>query len=102
MSTASHSIWPSTRFSAKPIRTWCSAWRSRSAKAALAIRVDGELRDLAAPLPEGGAEIAILTERDPEALELIRDAQKQRQRRDERINKANRRTPKRPPCTGHA
>ncbi len=42
------------------------------AKAALAIKVDGELRDLAAPLPEGGAEIAILTERDPEALELIR------------------------------
>jgi threonyl-tRNA synthetase len=42
------------------------------AKAALAIKVDGELRDLAAPLPEGGGEIAILTERDPEALELIR------------------------------
>ncbi|MEX2105626.1 MAG: threonine--tRNA ligase [Solirubrobacterales bacterium] len=42
------------------------------AKAALAVRVDGELRDLAAPLPEGGAEVAILTDRDPEALELIR------------------------------
>jgi threonyl-tRNA synthetase len=42
------------------------------AKAALAIRVDGELRDLAAPLPEGGGEVAILTSRDPEALELIR------------------------------
>ncbi len=41
------------------------------AKAALAIRVNGELRDLAAPLPDG-AEIAILTDRDPEALELIR------------------------------
>jgi threonyl-tRNA synthetase len=41
------------------------------AKAALAIRVNGELRDLSAPLP-GGAEIAILTDRDPEALELIR------------------------------
>ncbi len=41
------------------------------AKAALAIRVDGELRDLSAPLPDG-AEIAILTDRDPEALELIR------------------------------
>jgi threonyl-tRNA synthetase len=41
------------------------------AKAALAIRVDGELRDLSSPLPDG-AEIAILTERDPEALELIR------------------------------
>jgi threonyl-tRNA synthetase len=42
------------------------------AKAALAIKVDGELRDLAAPLPKGGAEVAILTDRDPEALELIR------------------------------
>ena len=42
------------------------------AKAALAIKVDGELRDLSAPLPEGGAEIGIVTDRDPEALELIR------------------------------
>jgi threonyl-tRNA synthetase len=41
------------------------------AKAALAIKVDGELRDLSAPLPDG-AEIAILTDRDPDALELIR------------------------------
>jgi threonyl-tRNA synthetase len=41
------------------------------AKAALAIRVDGELRDLFSSLPDG-AEIAILTDRDPEALELIR------------------------------
>src|SRR5215470_19036276 len=41
------------------------------AKAALAIKVDGELRDLAAALPES-AEIAIVTDRDPEALELIR------------------------------
>jgi len=41
------------------------------AKAALAIRVDGELRDLAAALPDG-AEIGILTDRDPEALDLIR------------------------------
>jgi threonyl-tRNA synthetase len=41
------------------------------AKAALAIRVDGELRDLSAPLPDG-AEIGILTDRDPEALDLIR------------------------------
>jgi threonyl-tRNA synthetase len=37
----------------------------------LAIRVDGELRDLSAALPDG-AEIAILTDRDPEALDLIR------------------------------
>jgi len=41
------------------------------AKAALAIRVDGELRDLSAAL-EDGAEIAILTDRDPDALALIR------------------------------
>ena len=33
--------------------------------------LDGELRDLSAPLPDG-AEISILTDRDPEALELIR------------------------------
>src|SRR4051795_6807384 len=42
------------------------------AKAALAIKVDGELRDLTAPLPASGGEVAILTERDPEALELVR------------------------------
>ncbi|HET8592090.1 MAG TPA: threonine--tRNA ligase [Solirubrobacterales bacterium] len=41
------------------------------AKAALALRSDGELRDLSAPLADG-EEIAILTDRDPEALELIR------------------------------
>ncbi len=42
------------------------------AKAALAIKVDGELRDLSAPLPADGGEVAIVTDRDPEALELIR------------------------------
>jgi threonyl-tRNA synthetase len=42
------------------------------AKAALAIRVDGELRDLSAPLPASGAEIGIVTDRDPDGLELIR------------------------------
>jgi threonyl-tRNA synthetase len=41
------------------------------AKAALAIRVGGEMRDLSAALPDG-AEIAIVTDRDPEGLELIR------------------------------
>src|SRR6478752_10671638 len=42
------------------------------AKAALAIRVNGDLRDLARPL-EDGAPIQILTGRDePDALELIR------------------------------
>ncbi len=41
------------------------------AKAALAIKVGEELLDLSAPLPDGG-EIAIVTDRSPEALELIR------------------------------
>jgi threonyl-tRNA synthetase len=41
------------------------------ARAALAIKVDGELRDLAAPLADG-ARIEIVTDRSPEALELIR------------------------------
>jgi threonyl-tRNA synthetase len=41
------------------------------AKAALAVKVDGELRDLSAPL-EGGAAIEIVTDKSPEALELIR------------------------------
>jgi len=42
------------------------------AKAALAVKVDGEIRDLARPLPDGAA-IEIITERSgDEALELIR------------------------------
>jgi threonyl-tRNA synthetase len=41
------------------------------AKAALAIKADGELRDLSAPL-SGGEEIEIVTDKSPEALELIR------------------------------
>ncbi len=41
------------------------------ARAALAIKVDGELRDLSAPLA-GGETIEIVTDRSPEALELIR------------------------------
>jgi threonyl-tRNA synthetase len=41
------------------------------ARAALAITVDGEQRDLARPLPDG-AEIGIVTERSDEALELLR------------------------------
>ena len=41
------------------------------ARAALAIKVDGELRDLTAPLA-GGEEIEIVTTDSPEALELIR------------------------------
>src|SRR4029079_17988352 len=45
------------------------------ARAAIAIEVDGEIRDLARPLPNSGdapAKIRILTERDPEALDVIR------------------------------
>jgi threonyl-tRNA synthetase len=41
------------------------------AKAALAVKVDGELRDLSAPL-SGGESVEIVTEKSPEALELIR------------------------------
>src|SRR3712207_1841346 len=41
------------------------------ARAALAIEVDGELRDLQRPLQDG-ARIAIVTSRDDAALELIR------------------------------
>jgi threonyl-tRNA synthetase len=41
------------------------------AKAALAIKVDGELRDLSAPLANGES-IEIVTDKSPEALELIR------------------------------
>nr|WP_321439240.1 threonine--tRNA ligase [uncultured Hyphomonas sp.] len=41
------------------------------AKKALAAKVDGEMWDLVRPL-EGDAEVAIITSRDPEGLELIR------------------------------
>ena len=41
------------------------------AKAALAIKADGVLQDLAAPLADGAA-IEIVTDRSPEALDLIR------------------------------
>jgi threonyl-tRNA synthetase len=41
------------------------------AKAALAVKVDGEVHDLSAPL-ESGEAIEIVTDRSPEALELIR------------------------------
>jgi threonyl-tRNA synthetase len=41
------------------------------AEAALAVKVDGELRDLSAPLA-GGESIEIVTDRSPEALELVR------------------------------
>ena len=41
------------------------------ARAALAVKVDGEVRDLAAPLPDG-AQVEIVTERSPDSLELVR------------------------------
>ena len=41
------------------------------ARAAVAARVDGEVRDLARPLADG-AEVAILTKKDPEALDVLR------------------------------
>jgi threonyl-tRNA synthetase len=41
------------------------------ARAALAVKVDGEVRDLSAPLPDG-AQVEIVTDRSPDALDLIR------------------------------
>src|ERR1700750_626086 len=41
------------------------------ARAALAVKVDGEVRDLSAPLPDG-APLEIITERSPEAPQRIR------------------------------
>ena len=41
------------------------------ARAAVAIRVDGQIQDLGRALPDG-AKIAILTERDPDALGVLR------------------------------
>jgi len=42
------------------------------ARAALGVKVNGELKDLDAPLPEAGGRIEIVTARSPEALWLIR------------------------------
>ena len=41
------------------------------AKAALAVRVNGNVWDLARPLPDG-AKVTILTDKDPSALEVLR------------------------------
>src|SRR5688500_4332506 len=41
------------------------------ARAALAVSVDGELRDLSSPLPDG-AGLEVVTDRRPQALGLIR------------------------------
>jgi len=40
-------------------------------EAALAVKVDGEIRDLTMPLPHG-AKVAIVTSKDPDSLEVIR------------------------------
>jgi threonyl-tRNA synthetase len=44
----------------------------RLAKAAVAAEVDGQPRDLAVPLPQGTHRLRILTDRDPESLEILR------------------------------
>ena len=41
------------------------------AKAALAVRVNGDIRDLTRPLPDG-AKVSILTDKDPQALDVLR------------------------------
>src|SRR3954469_10036417 len=41
------------------------------ARAALAVKVDGEVRDLARPLPDG-ATVEIVTDRSPDSLDVIR------------------------------
>src|SRR2546428_11007600 len=41
------------------------------AKAALAVRVDGQVRDLSRPLPDG-MKVAILTDKDAQALDVLR------------------------------
>src|SRR5216117_3619301 len=41
------------------------------AKAALAIRVNGDVRDFQRPLPDG-VKVSILTDKDPQALDVLR------------------------------
>src|SRR5213076_477598 len=41
------------------------------AKAALAVRLNGDIRDLARPLPDD-VKVTILTDKDPQALEVLR------------------------------
>src|ERR1700730_6277969 len=47
------------------------AIRPGLARAALAIRVDGQVWDLSRPLPSG-PRVSILTEKDPQALDVLR------------------------------
>jgi threonyl-tRNA synthetase len=44
----------------------------RLAQAAIAVKVDGEITDLARELPEGEHAFQILTEKDPDSLEVLR------------------------------
>src|SRR5207245_5370605 len=46
------------------------------AKAALAIRVNGDVRDLQRPLPDG-VKVSILTDKDPQALDVLRHSSAQ-------------------------
>jgi threonyl-tRNA synthetase len=52
-------------------RDAAAAIGARLADAAVAVEVDGELRDLRLPLPDG-ARLRVLTARDPEALAVLR------------------------------
>src|SRR4029077_9858677 len=47
------------------------------AKAALAVRVDGQVWDLSRPLPDG-IRVTILTDKDPQALDVLRHSQPHR------------------------
>ena len=44
---------------------------ARLLEAALAVKVNGQMRDLNAPLPDG-AQVAIMTSKDPDSLDIIR------------------------------
>ncbi|TAN73345.1 MAG: TGS domain-containing protein, partial [Magnetospirillum sp.] len=41
------------------------------AKAALAVRIDGDMKDLSAPI-ESDCRLAVVTQKDPDALDLLR------------------------------
>ena len=56
---------------APPPRTSPRAIGPGLAKAAVAAKVNGEIVDLSRPLPDG-ADVALLTRKDPEALEVLR------------------------------
>ena len=60
-----------TLASGATVRDLAAAIGAGLAKSAIAGKIDGELVDLAAPLT-GGARVEIITEKSPEALEIIR------------------------------